>query len=109
MGLITDPNEAKAEITLDEAATKNEVMKYVANHFQKTTLPAFITTHKRLDAIEKQYNLGANVVNNLIDFLEIEGFQVQKDGRIRLNAQEFNAFVKKRALGNQTKQPPTDA
>lgn len=113
--LITDPNAAKAELELDAAATKRDVLNYVKNHHLNNVHPMFSQLAKTLQSnfdgirgelarVEKQRDQIAMIFNNLVDFLEQDGFRVGKDGRVRLNQQEFQAFVKKRAAALQKAQ-----
>ena len=109
MSLITDPHEAQDQLDANEPATKAEVMRFVGNHFQKVAAPAFRVMGEQIQRQSKQQNIAAVIVNDLIDFLESEGFETQKDGRVRLNAQHFNAFRKKRTNGNERMHEQLDA
>jgi hypothetical protein len=111
MPLITDPSQAKAALELDPdaPATRREVMTYMQNYTRGNLHPMFQQIGAEIAAIIKHEDQAANVVNDLIDFLQIEGFVVGKDGRVRLNQHEFSAFVKKQALKRKHTESRNDA
>jgi hypothetical protein len=84
--LITDVNEAQAELSVDlsSAASKEEVARYVNGYVQDQLKP-----------IITQQVLTANVINLFLDYLEQKGLMLVAvpDGRARLSAVEFKAFV----------------
>jgi hypothetical protein len=100
-GLITSPEQLQEERDLDSPCTKRELMLYIKNHDKNVVMPAFQVLSAQIQQAFKQQQQYAMVVNNLIDFLETEGFRPHKDGRVRLNTQEWQVWMKKRALGNQ--------
>ena len=108
--LITDPSAAKAELELDQPATKREVLTAIKNHHLGNVHPMFAnlaqTLQQNFGRMEKQRDQIAVIFNGLVDFLEQEGFRVGKDGRVRLNQQEFQAFLKKRAEKASVQPPP---
>ena len=107
-GLITSPEQLAEERSLDEPCTKREIMEYVKNHDKNVVIPALQVLSNQVGALRKQQNIAAHIVNDLIDFLETDGFRPGKDGRVRLNQQEWQAWMKKRAAGKMA-QPQPDA
>jgi hypothetical protein len=122
-GLITDPSAAKAELELDQPATKREVIQAINNFHLQNVHPMFAGLAKTLEGnfqgiraefgrVEKQRDQVAVIFNGLVDFLEQRGLRQTADGRYILNPQEFEAFLKRRAdVGQQHNSPPrpTDA
>ncbi len=106
--LILDASAAKAELELDQPATKREVLAAIKNHHLGNVHPMFAQLSQTLQGnfngirmeinrIEKQRDQIAVIFNGLVDFLEQQGFRVGRDGRVLLNQQEFQAFLKSRA------------
>lgn len=95
--LITDPQAAKVELSLDDPCSRREVMAYVQNYHKSNLHPMFLDITRRIEAQIKQQNMGGIVVNNLIDFLEQRGLRQSADGRFYLNPQEFQKFCIDRA------------
>jgi hypothetical protein len=93
--LIVNPEEAKQQLELDEACTKRDVITYVKNYHKGALNPQFLQLANQIVALQNQQQMGGVVVNNLIDFLEQEGFRTDKNGRVYLNPQDWQAFCKK--------------
>jgi hypothetical protein len=104
-GLITSPEQLQQERSLAEPATKEEVRHYVVNHDKNVIIPALQTLSTQIAALHKQQQAYATVVNNLIDYLESDGLRTHADGRFRLNQQEWQAWLKKRAMTKQAETP----
>lgn len=77
------------------------IKNYAVNHDKNVIVPAMQVMSNQIGQLHKQRQMYATVVNNLIDFLETEGFRPHADGRVRLNTQEWQAWMKKRAMTKQ--------
>jgi hypothetical protein len=79
-------------------------MNYVTNYMKTVIRPMMQGVAQQFQTQAQHADLAAGVINDLMDFLEQEGFRIGKDGRVRLNSQEFSAFRKKKALGTRQQQ-----
>lgn len=94
-GLITSPEQLADERAQDQPLTLRQVRAILLDHDQRVVIPALTQMAQQLQAIEKQRNLAAVVFNNLVEYLEKEGLRISKDGRVYLNQQEWQAWMKK--------------
>ena len=106
MSLITSPEQLAEERSLDQPITKREVMEliknYAVNHDKNVIVPAMQVMSNQIGQLHKQQQAYVIVVNNLIDYLESNGLRTHADGRFRLNVQEWEAWLKKRAIMKQS-------
>lgn len=93
--LITNPNEAKVELAMDEPCTRREVAQYVGNHTKNVLIPPLTNLAQEMQALGKMQHIIGERFNFLVDFMEKIGLRESADGRFYLNPQEFQAFCAK--------------